>query len=253
MDKEVAEYNTFMELPHCWSPLRAAIAAEPGWVHVFRLALDLPAERLGRLAATLTEDERARAARYMREIDRQRFIAARGQMRAILAAYLGAQPGELRFHYNPQGKPALAEGEPRFNLSHSDRMGLLAVAFGQEVGVDVERLDRNVDYANIIRRFFAPGEVAEFLSLPGEDQPRAFCNGWTRKEAYIKARGMGMAFRLDDFEVSLAPGKPARLSAPDPGWTLYALDPGEGFAAALVVEGQIKGIRCWEWDQERDG
>lgn len=229
-----------------WSHRPITLSREPGWAHIFRLQLDLPTEKLAALSGYLSEDERARAARYLREVDRQRFIAARGQLRAILAAYLGTNPAELHFHYNAQGKPALEEGEPRFNLSHSQGLGLLAVAFGQEIGVDVERLDREVDYAGIARRFFAPAEVAEFFAFPPADRPLAFCTGWTRKEAYIKARGMGMAFALDGFEVSLDPNAPARLSAPESDWLLYSIDPGDGFVAALAVEGDIAGIRCWE-------
>jgi 4'-phosphopantetheinyl transferase len=243
----IAEYNNLMDFPCEWLVPSANIVREPGWVHVYRLALDLPVKQLEALSATLTQDESARAARYLREIDRQRFIAARGQMRSILAEYLGTDPAGLRFTYNPQGKPDLIEGEPRFNLSHSDGLALLGITFEKEIGIDVERLNRSVDYANITRRFFAPAEVAEFFSLPLADRARAFCNGWTRKEAYIKAQGTGMAFRLDSFSVSLASDQPPRLSAPDSGWSLHALDPGDGFVAALVVEGDIQGIRCWEW------
>ncbi len=235
-----------MPSPSRWSPPPRPLSAEPGWVHVFRLQLDLPETRLAGLVTSLSEDERTRAARYLREVDRQRFIAARGQMRAILAAYLGTDPAKVRFLYNPQGKPSLAEGEPRFNLSHSQGLGLLAVAFGQEIGVDIERLDRTVDYAGIARRFFAPAEVNEFFALPSRDRPRAFCTGWTRKEAYIKARGKGMAFALDGFQVSLDPNPAARLAAPEPGWPLYSINPGEGYVAAMVVEGEIEGMRFWE-------
>jgi 4'-phosphopantetheinyl transferase len=237
-----------MDSPCTWSAPPGEPQREPGWVHVYRLVLDLPAARLEALTAILPEDERARAARYLREADRQRFTAARGQMRSILAAYLGADPARLHFTYNPQGKPSLAEGEPCFNLSHSAGMGLLAVAFGQELGVDIERIDRNVDYTGIIRRFFAPGEIAQFLALPTEKRPRAFCNAWTRKEAYLKARGVGMALSLDSFEVSLAPDEPPRLNIPESGWSLHTLEPSNGFVAALVVEGEIEGIRCWVWN-----
>ncbi len=234
-----------MSSPIYWRPRPDHLSAEAGWAHIFRLQLDLPAARLAELKTLLAGDERERAERFMREIDQQRFTAGRGQMREILATYLGADPASLRFDYNPQGKPSLVEGEPRFNLSHSQGTGLLAVTFGQEVGVDVERLDREVDYANIARRFFAPAEVDEFFALPPAVRPRAFVTGWTRKEAYIKARGMGMSFSLDGFVVSLNPEAPVRLSAPDSGWSLYGIDPGEGFAAALAVEGEIEGMRCW--------
>lgn len=238
-----------MPSPCRWRPQPGALTPEPGWAHIFRLQLDLPPGRLAALFAYLSEDEEARAGRFLREVDQQRFIAARGQMRAILANYLGTDPAGLRFQYNPQGKPSLEEGEPRFNLSHSLGLGLLAVTFGQEVGVDVERLDRDADYAGIAQRFFAPAEIAEFFAFPPAGRPRAFCTGWTRKEAYIKARGMGMAFALDGFEVSLDPNAPARLTAPDPGWSLHTIDPGEGFVAALAVEGEIEGIRCWDLEK----
>lgn len=238
-------YNIRMSSPSPWVPRPRALTSEPGWAHVFRLQLDLPAGRLAALAGWLSEDEQARAERFLREIDRQRFIAARGQMRAILAGYRGADPAALRFAYNPQGKPYLPEGEPRFNLSHSQDVGLLAVAFGQEVGVDVERLDREVDYAGIARRFFAPAEVDQFFRFSAETRPLAFCTGWARKEAFIKARGMGMAFALDGFVVSLDPDARTPLPAPEPGWTLHTLEAIPGYAAALAVEGEIDGIRCW--------
>src|SRR5512146_1797356 len=96
-------------MPSPWSPRPAALTAEPGWVHVFRLALDLPADQLNALVALLDEDEYRRASRYMRQVDRQRFVAAHGQMRAILAGYLGGDPAGLRFDHNEQGKPFLEE------------------------------------------------------------------------------------------------------------------------------------------------
>ena len=179
--------------------------------------LNLPNSTLAELARSLNADEQARAARFIRESDRRHFIAARGQLRAILALYTAQAAVSIRFSYNPQGKPALAMGEPRFNLSHSAGLGLLAVAAGQEVGVDVEEIARQVDYTNISKRYFASGEAAALLALPAADQRQAFFNCWTRKEAYIKARGLGMAIPLDSFEVSLAPGDPPRLSAPDAG------------------------------------
>ena len=233
--------------PSEWTAPPHSLAVEAGWAHIFRLYLDLPAGRLAALRAHLSADELARAARYHFEIDRQRFTAARGQLREILSSYLGVRPESLTFTYNEHGKPALVEGEPRFNLSHSQNRGLLGVLPGSEIGVDVEGVQRLVDYPNIARRFFAPGEVESLFQLPAEDQPLAFFNCWTRKEAYIKARGQGLSIALDSFEVTHAPGRPVNLRAPENGWSIYALDPGPGFSAALVVEGQLRGIRCWDW------
>ena len=137
----------------------------------------------------------------------------------------------------------------QFNLSHSQGLGLLAVSGEHRLGVDVEALRESVDYANIARRFFAPAEVEELLALPIEQQPQAFFTCWTRKEAYIKGLGQGLAVPLDRFTVSLTPGQPPRLSdsAGTGDWRLFEIEPGGGFIAALAVEGAVAGIRCWDW------
>ncbi len=233
--------------PPLWTTAPPALALEPGWAHIYRLTLDPPPHRLDGLQALLNAAERERAARYHFDIDRQRFTAARGQLREILAAYLGQPPRSLEFSYNPQGKPGLPGARLRFNLSHTLGIGLLAVTDGQEAGIDVEGTHRQVDSPGIVRRFFAPAEVDALFALPEAQRSRAFFDCWTRKEAYIKARGLGLSIPLDSFEVGLAPGQPPTLRAPDPGWQIYAIDPGPGFTAALVVEGEIQGMRCWDW------
>ena len=236
-----------------WPDPPESLALEPGWVHVFSFRLELAGERLEALRRSLSADEQARAARYLREPDGRHFIAARGQLREILSAYTGIPPAGLRFTYTPQGKPALAEdaprlaGELRFNLSHSAGLGLLAVAAGREVGVDLEWSGREVDDAAISTRFFAPGEIATLRALPEPDRRQGFFNAWTRKEAYLKATGLGLALPLDSFSVSLVPGDPPRLDAPQGGWSLYALDPAPGYTAALAVAEPVDGVRCWRW------
>lgn len=240
-----------------WPDPPETLTLEPDWVHVFCFRLELSGERQEALRALLSPDEQARAARYCREADRCHFIAARGQLREILSAYTGTPAAGLRFAYSPQGKPALAEdpfslvGGLRFNLSHSAGLGLLAVAAGCAVGVDLEWSGRTVDTAAIAARFFAPGEIAALNHLPEAERRQGFFNGWTRKEAYLKATGLGLALPLDSFSVSLAPGDPPRLDTPRQGdWSLYALDPAPGYTAALVVAGRAAGLRCWRWVRE---
>jgi 4'-phosphopantetheinyl transferase len=227
------------------------LTLETDLAHVFQLELDLTDEQQAILADYLSPDERARAARFLPTASRKHFINARGQMREIFAAYLGKKPQEIEFSYNPYGKPYLKEPEQhhsmRFNLSHSVGMGLLALTAGQEVGVDIERTNREVDYANISSRFFSPTEAIVIRELPLQEQAQAFFNGWTRKEAYIKARGLGLTVPLDSFEVSLLPGDSPRIITSDGNWTVYPLDPGPGFIAALVTEAPVSGIRCWKW------
>lgn len=235
-----------------WPP--SPLVVEPGWVHVFRLRLDLPPERLAALRALLSPDELARADRYRGDGLGARFTAARGNLRALLAGYAKTSPEQITFETNPHGKPALAGGWLSFNVSHSGALALVAAAGTEvEVGIDIETIRANVEFERLAQRFFAPRETAALLALPPEQRAGAFFACWTRKEAYMKARGLGLAIPLDGFEVSLAPGDPPRLLRPavdDPhgaAWALWQLDPGPGFTAALCARGPVAGIRCWDW------
>jgi 4'-phosphopantetheinyl transferase len=237
-----------------WSAAPARLSLERYWVHIYRLPLDLPGENLAPLAEILSTDERERAARYRRPLDGQRFSAAHGQMRQILAGYLGTEPGALQFTQNEYGKPGLNGGSNVvFNLSHSQGLALLAVSSCGQVGIDIEAIHTDIDRANISRRFFSPREASALAALPAHVQARAFFACWTRKEAYIKGRGLGLSIPLDTFEVSISPDEQPRLITPGPGqppdetWSLYDIDPGPGYNAALAVAGRIEGIRCWDW------
>ena len=228
-------------------------------VHVWRASLDLTASHVQILQQTLAPDERARAERFYFQKDRAHFIVARGLLRVILGRYLDRPPDQLRFCYNSNGKPALAKEFNRdtlcFNLSHSHGLALFAVTRGRELGVDLERVRPHLADEQIAERFFSPREVAMLRALPTNMRTEAFFNCWTRKEAYIKARGEGLSFPLDQVDVSLAPGEPvALLSAKaDPHeasrWSLQELAPGPSYAAALAVEGHDWRLRCWQWSE----
>ena len=192
--------------------------------------------------AVLSEDERARAQRFVFDVHRRRFIACRAWVRAALGARLGRPAESVRFEYGPVGKPALAGGERlRFNVSHSDRYALLAMVDGAEVGVDIERVRPLSDMDALAGRVFSAGELAALAGVQAGEQLDAFFAGWTRKEAYIKARGEGIA-RVRAIEVALSPGEPARVIRVDgqpaepERWSLQALSPVPGFAAAVCVE-----------------
>jgi 4'-phosphopantetheinyl transferase len=207
------------------------------------------------LYETLDPGERQRAARFHFARDRDRFIVGRGTLRALLARYLGGAPARLGFSYGPHGKPALSGevADVRFNLSHAAGVALYAVAVGREVGIDVEAVRPDFATDQIAERFFSPAERQALRGVEGESRGAAFFACWTRKEAYIKARGQGLSLPLDSFDVTLVPGEPAALLATrdDPGqrdrWWLSALDAGPGFAAALTIEGQGCTLRCWQW------
>jgi 4'-phosphopantetheinyl transferase len=177
-------------------------------------------------------------------------------VRVLLAGYVGIPAASLTFRIGPHGKPALdgsaACAGLEFNLSHSGDLALCAVTRARAVGVDVEAIRPDFATSEVARRFFAPAEVAALEALPPGERVAGFFACWTRKEAYIKARGTGIALGLDRFEVSLAPGRPAALLATrdEPAaalrWRLVALAPGEGYAGALVTDGPAHLV-CWQW------
>ena len=226
-------------------------------VHVWRATLDRHPSQEEKFLHTLAPDERMRAARFYFARDRGHFIVARGMLRAILSRYLKRAPECLSIGYGPHGKPTLAgelDGEAiHFNLSHSHGVAVYAIARGREVGIDIERIRSDVAAPEIAERFFSRQEVAMLQALLSDLQREAFFRCWTRKEAYIKARGEGLSLALDQFDVSLAPGAPASLlgTRPDPSeasrWSLQNLDPAFGYAGALAVEGRCGRLACWQW------
>jgi medium-chain acyl-[acyl-carrier-protein] hydrolase len=223
-------------------------------VHVWRVPLDCGPDAVARLLESLADDERERADRFHFDKDRRHFIAGRGCLRAVLGRYLGEAPGRLSFTYNFYGKPTLASAtDLRFNLTHSHGLALVAVTRGREVGVDVEYVRRDLAGELLAERFFSPREAAALRALPEPQRREAFFRCWTRKEAYIKARGAGLSLPLDRFDVTLRPDEPAMLLAthdePDEArrWTLRALTPGEGYVGALAAEGDSWRLWCGHW------
>lgn len=241
-----------------WSP--EELELPEGEVHVWRVCLAQPEGRVDALSRLLSTEERVRAGRFVAPDLGAHFAVARGVLRQLLGKYLGVAPRELRFAYGRHGKPGLAEpqGQSRlcFNLSHSHQLALYAVSRGREVGIDVEHPRPGVDVERLARRFFAPQEIDGLLRLPVDRRREGFYNCWTRKEAYLKARGEGITVALDSFAVTLEPGAPAALlrCAADPDeverWRLQALFPGEGYVAALCAAGDDWRLRCWQWPDE---
>jgi 4'-phosphopantetheinyl transferase len=229
-----------------------------GDVHVWRVDLAVNAGAVSRLAADLSEDERARAARFTFERDARRFVVARGALRALLGRYLDASPRALAFTYGAHGKPALEGpgGALSFNLSHSGEVAVVAVGWRRTLGVDVELWRPLPDLDALAARSFAPRERAVLDALPEGERHPAFFRCWTRKEAFIKATGQGLAQPLDAFVVSLAPGEPARFLDIDGDpralarWTLHDLPVPAGYAGAVVVEGAARTLRTRGWLSE---
>jgi 4'-phosphopantetheinyl transferase len=225
-------------------------------VHAWWARLDAPDWRVGQLAQTLAPDELDRAARFHARRDRERWIVARGLLRERLGAYSGCSPKSVRLEYGPFGKPALVNSSVRFSVSHSDNLAVFALAHEREIGVDVEAIRPSFDLDRLAEDFFSPIERAALRRLRSTQRVAGFFNCWTRKEAFVKATGMGLSQPLDEFDVELVPGRPPRVIAirADPyaaqHWTLAALDPLPGFAAAVALPSHIRGIRQLWIDDE---
>lgn len=184
-------------------------------VHVLTVQQDDPDVRaqLGRYRSLLSEDERARESRFHFDADKERFVIGRALARLQLSRFLGGDPRSWGLVTNRYGRPELPVQGPRplgFNVSHTSGLVACAVTGTAEVGVDVERVTRQLTH-DIAERFFAPAEVADLRRLSAEEQARAFFDYWTLKEAYIKARGMGLALPLAHFAFRLQPPAPPAI------------------------------------------
>ena len=226
-------------------------------VHVWRTGLDLVPSGLAKLQEILAPDERERADRFHFEADRRRCVIGRGYLRLLLGKILDLPAGSLQFDYDEFGKPSLISGQPRqlqFNVSHSGDLILIAITEGRAVGIDVERIRTDLDLDVVAERFFSENECRVLGSLVGRERSEAFFACWTCKEAYLKARGVGLSLPLDMFDVSFLPNEEPRLLATrhDPAeaarWRLRKLNVSADYAAALAASGQRWKLKCWHWD-----
>ncbi len=237
-----------------WTSPPDFLHVESRHVDIWRIFLNLQADSAKLAESSLSADEARRAARFHFPKDRDRFIAAHGILRQILGRYLHCEPGKLTFSVNRFGKPALIDSKLGFNLSHARDFALLAITQGRKIGVDVEHIRTDLELETIASRNFSEVEVSELMSLPPEQREIGFFNCWTRKEAYIKAYGLGLSLPLDSFDVSLGSDHSSVLRAtrPDPQeaarWTLRPLDVAANYAGALAVEGLNLDFRFWDWN-----
>jgi len=248
-----------MEDQNFWLPAPdEALRLAQNEVHVWSFLLEQTEEIYQRLQATLSDDERQRAAQFKFERLQKRFVVARGALRDILRRYLKVAAEKIAFEYEAHGKPKLTEAnnqnDIRFNLSHAENLALFAVSRGRAIGVDVEFIRPLADAEKIAKRFFAPRESSVFCALPAAQKPAAFFNCWARKEAFIKAIGEGLSHPLHRFDVSFIEGEPPALLSTRPNpeearkWTLHALTPAPDHVGAFVVAGNRFDLTCWQWE-----
>jgi 4'-phosphopantetheinyl transferase len=238
-----------------WADAPNALSLTRDHVHIWRVHLNCSKSAVRLFDETLAPEERARAERFHFDRDRRRFIAARAQLRMILARYVGVDPHALVFTYGSRGKPSLAQPlEPpiRFNLSHSGELALVGITLDRDIGVDLEEVRSFDDIDRLAERFFSPGENAHLRALPDAARLEAFFCCWTLKEAYVKATGDGLGRATESFDVAFARGEPVRLlsvegdSGEASRWRLGGLAPALGYVGAAAVEGHDWSIAFWD-------
>lgn len=239
-----------LEAARFWEPLAAVPDPGAETVLVCQIAVPDWSPCLPELTAVLSADEQRRADRFVFDAHVQRYTIVHGALRWLLGSVNGVAAEELQFEQPRGGKPYLVgcDGRPsslRYNLSVSSGVALVAVARGRELGVDVECV-RPLSHQELARRFFAAEEVEALERMTDAQQQEAFFACWTRKEAYVKALGTGLAMELDAFAVSVRPGGPVSITRQSPAdstcWSMHDLGAGHGFHAALAVEGTAEEI-----------
>jgi 4'-phosphopantetheinyl transferase len=216
-------------------------------VHVWYVFTDAEpsAHVLARYDEMLSADERARRDRFVFARDRWRFLLTRGLQRTLLARYAAIAPEQCLFDTNQYGKPSLrqcAAGARRleFSVSHTNGLAAIAIGAGRALGLDVEEITRR-PLGLEVRRFFSTVEIHALESLCEAEQRPAFFRYWTLKEAYIKARGMGLSLPLDSFSIRFgAGGQPsvdvsAAANDPRADWQLVEFNPGPRHRMALAI------------------
>lgn len=202
-------------------------------VSLWWASLDVSGSALRKLTACLSSEERQRADSFRRPLDRRRFLAARGWLRHLLARQLGCAPGDVPKVTANGGKPRLACSDLFFSASRTANVALYATSWGMDVGIDIEAIRTIANVDGIVARFMSPADQRELTSLPPAQRLPAFFQCWTRKEAYVKGIGTGLAFPAADLDVWVGGCRHATVS----GWSIHQLDVAPGFAAAVAATG----------------
>ncbi len=235
-----------------WSLKPAQFTLAEGEVHIWRAYLNCEEKTLQQFETTLSPEEIARANRFLSSRDRNSFVSTRGILRELLGKYTNCRAADVAITYGNYGKPSLCSTNPKqsvqFNISHSHGLVLLAFAIDRVLGVDLELVREGFVGEEIAERYFSSQEVNELKALPPHLRTEGFFLCWTRKEAYVKARGKGLEIPLKSFSVSLTPGQPEHLWSEDQSrWCLHSLCPGARYVGAFVAEGKEAQIRSLDW------
>ena len=243
--------------PTPWREISKIPPVAPGEIQVWRINLRRPPAEISQRQNLLTAAEKIQAAQFHFSHDQRQFIVRRVARRQLLATNLGLRPEVIQIESANFQKPAIAETQNpdrlRFNCSHSADWALIALAPEKEIGVDLEQHRPLADAGDLAGKFFSDHEIRELAGLPSALRLQGFYNSWTRKEAFVKAIGLGLAYPLNRFSVSLAPDKPAAIldvaddSAALKKWSVISLEVAPDYSAALVFADKKSSVKYLDW------
>ncbi len=221
-------------------------------VHIWKINLPISGKAQDFLKKNLSCDELLRVNRFCFNTDKERSIISRGALRDILARYLNCVPKDICFGYNVFGKPYLEGGGLYFNLSHSGRCIVFAMTKNSHIGIDIEKFRYDFDCLSIARRFFSQNEYQKLLGISGDDRHINFYRFWTRKEALVKALGVGLSFPLKELDDCLSPVKIQCVQTFNEIhgqclWYLQEIHPQKNYIVAVVTAQKHSKIRLWNW------
>ncbi len=236
-----------------WPASPEVVRLEPGYAHLWCAPWQSFSRALPRLLALLSADEAARAKRFKFPKDHDSYVIRHGILRVLLGRYLDRQPSEIEFSLGEFGKPGIPAGVSKipvcFNVSHSGGLALYGFTPDCDIGVDVEAIRPVAQMEKIASRFFSPSETRMLMSVPVTSRLESFFACWTRKEAFLKATGEGIAQNLGNVEVTLVPGDGARIShlhgQPQTQWQLHSFAPAPGYLGCVALPHGHLQLRQW--------
>jgi 4'-phosphopantetheinyl transferase len=238
-----------------WEPAPQTFELPPGDLHIWRAGLFQQRARVAELWPLLSEEEQVRTSRFQFPEDSDRYILTHGMLRDILLRYRPLLPTPLCISHGPKGQPYLRQpsGGPclRFSLSHSRSLAVFAITLDHKIGIDVEPASGPADWQAIANRFFSALECQYLFALPETEREHAFLSLWTRKEAYVKARGEGLSLPLDSFSILASPNGTLHVddshnSAVHLPWSFLSLTPDEHHLGALAIQGHPSRVLFWD-------
>ena len=238
-----------------WAEPPADLELDVAYIDVWRSQIDLPESEIEKYAQTLSEQEQERAAKFTFPDKYEEYVVSRGLLRKALGHVLKQAPSGFQFDYTSSKKPYLSRkynNRPiSFNVSHSHGQALVAISVDRNIGIDIEKIRPDVEYEKLAKRFFSEAEHAAIMLLPLGERVAAFFATWTRKEAFVKATGKGIAFGLSEFDVNILPYEPPAMlvtrwnPADVSKWLMANIETYKNYIATLAADGGEFQMRLW--------